>query len=106
MAYQWDQLKYYLGIPFLVSFYGIVSLIVYYGGPALGIPLSYTIVVIALILLTWPIAIIINHFRKKRKRKAESAAESAPPQSGMAPAGTGAPSRSYIELTRGAEEAV
>lgn len=108
MSNQWGQLKYYLGIPFLLSFYGIVSLIVYYGGPALGIPLSFTIVVIALILLTWPIAVIINHFRKKRKQKAASAAEAAGPsgQAGAAPPSTGAPSRSYIELNRGAEETV
>jgi type VI secretion system protein ImpL len=108
MAYQWDQLKYYLGIPFLLSFYGIVSLIVYYGGATLGIPLSFTIVVIALILLTWPIAILINHFRKKRKRKKEAAADGAavPSQAGQAPAGSAAPTRSYVELNRGAEEAV
>ncbi len=109
-----DQLKYALGIGGLVSLYGIATLFVYYVGPRLGLDFSYQIVIIALILLTLPFAILLNHYRQKRAAKAEAApAEAAPGADGKPvakPAGKhakgAAPAAVYDELARGAEEAV
>lgn len=92
-----QQLKYALGVSFYISFYTIASLLVLYVGPQLGLGLNYQIVLIALILLTWPFAAWINH---RRKRKAEGRKESSgQPREAPAPA-----ARAYGELTRGAEE--
>ncbi len=102
----WYQIKSFLGIAGIVSLYGIASLGVYYLGPFLGLSLTFQIVIIALLLLTLPFAILINHFRKRRARRREAAAAAAPEEGqrpGQAPA---APKRIYDELARGAEEAV
>ncbi|MEW6127919.1 MAG: type VI secretion system membrane subunit TssM [Acidobacteriota bacterium] len=100
-----SQIKSYLGISAIISLYGIASLIVLYAGPMFGIGLTYQIVIIALLLLTWPIALIINHFRKG---KDESAAlpEPAPGGSAISPQGGTAPARVFDELVRGTEEVV
>src|SRR5262245_17051682 len=97
----WDQLKYFLGISAIVSLYGIASLIVYYGGPYLGLNLTTEIVIIALLLLTLPFAILISFLLRRRARKREAAAAAAgtEQQPAAAPAG---PKRIYEELTRGA----
>ncbi len=103
-----SQLKSVLGISALVSFYGIASFAIYYFGSSLGVGYAWQIIIIALLLLTWPFAVLINYMRKRRARKRE-AAEAAAPE-GAAPQtpikGGGAPKRVYEELTRGAEEAV
>ena len=98
----WQQLRYTLGISFLLSFYAIAGLIVYYAGPALGLSLGFQIVLIALILLTWPFAILINRLRKKGQAGKTDASQPGAQQA-TTPA---APSRAYDELTRSAEEAV
>jgi type VI secretion system protein ImpL len=101
-----SQLKYALGITGLVSFYGIVSLIVWFLGSSLGLGNTERIVIIALLLITWPAAVLINHFRKKR---AARVAEPMPKASrvGTQPKhGQAAPSRIHVEMTRSAEEAV
>jgi type VI secretion system protein ImpL len=103
-----SEIKSILGISALVSFYGIASLLVIFLGPSIGLSYTWEIIIIALLLLTWPFAILINHLRKRRARKREAAATA--PAEGAAPppsARTGnAPRRIHEELTRAAEEAV
>jgi type VI secretion system protein ImpL len=99
MSYHSDQLKYAVGISALVSFYGIVSMLVWLIGPSLGISESYRIIMIGLLLLTWPFAMLINRYRKRREEKKEGK------QAAAAPA-QAAPAVGYDELTRSAEEAV
>ena len=64
--------------------------------------MPYQVALVALILLTWPFAIAINHYRKKKERQksGNAAAKSS------RPGGLTAPVRSNDELTRGAEEVV
>src|ERR1044072_3843073 len=104
-----SQLSYLLGISAYVSLYGIACLLVWFIGSSLGFEVSTQIIIIALILLTLPFAILINHFRKKRASKKEAAAEAAAatatadsPPAEKTPA---APKRVYDELLRSAEEA-
>jgi len=103
-----DQLKSVLGISALVSFYGIASLALIFLGPAAGLSYVWIVVIVALLLITWPFAILINYLRKRRALKREAAeAAAADPNAPKKPAkGGSAPQRVYEELTRGAEEAV
>jgi type VI secretion system protein ImpL len=104
-----DQIKSVVGISALVSFYGIASLLVVYLGPSIGLSYAYEIIIIALLLLTWPFAILINHMRKRRASKREAAAAAEPAVAGAPPQpvkGGSAPKRVHEELARGAEEAV
>ena len=103
-----DQIKSILGISALVSFYGIASLLVIFLGPSIGLSYTWEIIIIALLLLTWPFAILINHFRKRRARKRESQEAAAAAAEVGAPAPTpakssGAPRRIHEELGRAAE---
>src|SRR5215471_6497372 len=103
-----SEIKSILGISALVSFYGIASLLVIFLGPSIGLNYTWEIIIIALLLLTWPFAILINYLRKRRARKRETAQAAstegpAPPNS--ARPGT-APRRIHEELARAAEEAV
>ncbi len=107
-----SQIKTALGISALVSFYGIASLLIWFGGSYFDIGMHWQIIIIALLLITWPFAILINHFRKKRAARKEAAAMSAAAQGQpgapqpAAQAASSAPRRVYEELARGAEEAV
>ena len=110
MSTHGDQLKYALGITTLVSFYGIASLVIWFLGPQFGLGYGEQIVLIALVLLTWPFAILINFFRRRRAAAREAAAAAAAP-GGEATASSGgkgaaAPARVYEELSAGAAEAV
>ncbi len=96
----WYQLKSAIGISFILSFYAAAGLIVYYLGPALGLTLDQRIILIGLILLTWPFALVINHYRRKRQKKLEAEAHEFAPDSEKQPS----PARSYDELNEGAEE--
>ena len=103
------QIKSILGISALVSFYGIASLLVIFLGPAIGLSFAWQIIIIALLLLTWPFAILINHLRKRRAAKreaAQSAASTAAVASPKAETEGAAPKRIHEELARAAEEAV
>lgn len=108
MSSHGSQLQSVLGISALVSFYGIASLAILFLGPSIGLSFAWEIIIIALLLLTWPFAILINHIRKRRALKREAAQAAAP--EGAAPPqpvkGGSAPKRVYEDLTRGAEEAV
>lgn len=88
MSTRGNQLKLVLGITALVSFYGIASLAVVFLGPSIGLTYVWEIVIIALLLLTWPFAILINHWRKRPTAKREAAApEAAPTQAAPAKSG-------------------
>lgn len=112
MSWHVDQMKYAFGLGGMMSFYGIVGLIVYML-PASSVGNTEKIVVIALVLLTLPFALLIAFLvarRGRKKRKAEEAAaastanasESEAPQQQRLTTPTG----SYAELTSGTEEAV
>lgn len=108
-----DQLKYALGLGGLVTFYGLVSLIVYFVGDRFGVGYTERIVIIALILLTLPFVLVGGYLiarRSKKKAQAEEAAAAAGTDASAsqsaAPSKLAAPTGNYDELTTGAEEAV
>ena len=111
MSWQTNQLKYAFGLGGLVSFYGLVSLIVFIGGRQFGLHLTYQIVIVAIILLTLPFALVIGYFatRKKKveKEKVEQPAEAKAADNGEPqPAKTGAPNGKYVDLTQNADTAI
>src|SRR6185503_15296697 len=96
-----DQIRHALNITMYVSLYTVACLLIFFLGLWVGIALPYQVALVALILLTWPFAIAINHYRKKKEQqKSGSVAKSSRPN------GLTAPVRSNDELTRGAEEVV
>src|ERR1700754_887248 len=101
-----DQLKSAVTIGGLISLYGIASFLVLALGPQFGFGWGEQIILIALILLTWPFAILIQHYRRKREAQStedEAPAAAARPKRGRATGGTAA--HGYDDLARGAEEA-
>lgn len=72
-----QQLKFAFGIGGFMSFYGIVSLVVWLLGDKMGFPVSQRIVVIALILLTLPLALIVGYVATKRSKKKKEDKEKA-----------------------------
>ena len=111
MSWQTDQLKYALGLGGLVSFYGLVSLIVFIGGRQFGLHLTYQIVIVAIILLTLPFALVIGYFATRKKKvkqeKVEQPAEATAAENGQPqPAKTGAPNGKYADLTQNADTAI
>src|SRR5262249_47573478 len=98
-----NQLRHALHITFYVSLYSIACLLVLFLGSWAGLAVPYQLVLMALILLTWPAAIAINRYRKKK----ETAEDGASHQSAKtAVQSSFASVRLYDELTRGAEEVV
>ena len=72
---QVPDIKYALGFSTMMSFYGIVSAIVYFlPTEKYGYSMTHKIVVIALILLTLPIALVVGIVATRKKRKEEAAA--------------------------------
>lgn len=57
-----------------MSFYGIVSIGVWLLGDTFGYEMRYRIVIIALVLLTLPIALVASIFAMRRRKKAAAAA--------------------------------
>ena len=112
MSFQLNQLKYAFGLGGMMSFYGIVALIVYMLPPGAGGSYQYKIIIIALVLLTLPIALFtmfVSSRRAKKKAKKEleeknQAAETTPAADG--PQKLAAPAGNYGYLTSGTEEAV
>lgn len=68
-SWHFNQLRYALGIGGLFSFYGIVSLIVWFAGEKLKYPVTDRVVIIVLVLLTLPIALLIGYINSRRKNK-------------------------------------
>jgi len=111
MSWHVSQLKYAFGLGGLMSFYGIVGLIVFLV-PSASMGNNYKILIVALVLLTLPFALIIMFVSSRRGKKKRLQAEAAASQPS---AGNGqpvpmqtaaAPTGQYPELTRGAEETV
>ncbi len=116
MKMQLGQLKYALGLGGMMSFYGVVALVILLLPPNMFGGRTYQIVVIALILLTLPFALIImfvgSRRAKKKAKLAEEAASgqqaadgSAPPAAGQ-PKAASAPVGNFANLTSGTEETV
>ncbi|HYP28094.1 MAG TPA: type VI secretion system membrane subunit TssM [Blastocatellia bacterium] len=109
MSSRWTDLRYALGLSFYLTLYSSASMIVYYFGPYLGLTgYAERFILIGLILLTWPFAILIGYFRKRKEKREQKALEAADASSSpkAARAELSAPARTYEELTRSAEEAV
>ncbi|HMU32475.1 MAG TPA: type VI secretion system membrane subunit TssM [Pyrinomonadaceae bacterium] len=82
-----SQLTWALGLGGMMSFYGIVSVIVYFM-PASTASYNDKIVIIALVLLTLPFALLfmfVKSRREKKRAKAEAAAADAAEQGAAAP---------------------
>ena len=114
MSSQLTPIKSILGISGLVSFYGVSMAAIWFLGTALGV--TTRVVLIALVLLTIPLALLVGHYRKRREaqaaaggtlpaaRSVTAAAASTPPlqKTAQLPPVTG----TYEDLTRATEEAV
>ncbi|HEY0051115.1 MAG TPA: type VI secretion protein IcmF/TssM N-terminal domain-containing protein, partial [Pyrinomonadaceae bacterium] len=72
-AWYGNQLKFALGLGGLFSFYGVVAMVVWVAGTKMNYPVNSRIVIIALILLTLPVALIIGYLASRRKAKKEAA---------------------------------
>ncbi len=106
-----EQLKYAAGFGALMSFYGIIGLIVWIGGTKLGLPINYQIVTIAVILLTLPFALIIGFVSSRRKKKAKAKEETAAQVEEKDSEGDKAqklvaPTGNYSDIDKSAEEVV
>lgn len=106
------ELVYALGISGMFTFYGIVNLIVWFGGEKLGYPVSWRVVTIALILITLPFFLIIGYVssrrRKKREAKELEAAAGAEEKAAteQKPEKLAAPTGNYDDLNKSTEEVV
>lgn len=94
-----------------------MGIAVYYLGAKYNVPYTYQILLVAIVLLTWPIFIIINAVRRRRAARAEAATAAAvaeaPAEAQRAvvsspgkAATVSAPTGTYDELTTKTEEAV
>ncbi len=108
-----SQLSYAFGIGGMMSFYGIVGVIVYMLPPS-SVGNTEKIVIIALILLTLPFSLLFAFLAARRKKKralAEAAASGAASESEQAPAADQKTASTtavgnYSELDRGLDEVV
>lgn len=95
-----------------MSFYGVVGLIVWFGGSKLGLPLSTQIVVIVLVLLTMPLALIVGFVSNRRSKKkaakelAEAEAKTAEAADGKPAQNLAQPTGDFGDLNKAAEEVV
>jgi type VI secretion system protein ImpL len=110
-----QQLKFVFGIGGFMSFYGGLSLAIYFLGEYGGIDVPYRITLIAVLLLTMPIALVIGYFatrKKGEKPEAETPATVAAQtetagQTGQGTASAAAPSGNFDEdLNKSADEVV
>ncbi|MEK7722992.1 MAG: type VI secretion system membrane subunit TssM, partial [Acidobacteriota bacterium] len=108
---QVPELKYALGLSGMMSFYGIVSLIVWML-PAQSFGNTERIVTIVLILLTMPIILGLSFVASRRKKKqeakelAEREAEAGGGTAAETPQKLGKPAGNYDEISQAAEETV
>src|SRR5215207_1672962 len=105
MSVQGSEVKSALLIAALVALYAVAALCVWFFGPALGVGVAGRVVLVTLILLTWPLAVLFNHYRKSRAAEGGAAAPSGKDRNGSRrPAQLPPPAGTYEELTSGAEE--
>lgn len=106
---QVPELKYALGIGGLMSFYGVVTIIMFFlPVEKWGYGNTERIVIIALILLTMPIALVIVYLAGRRKKK-EAKAEADKAQTDAnndSQQKLAKPTGSYDDLNQAAEETV
>ena len=79
MNWHLNQLKYAFGLGGMMSFYGIVGLVVWLLPPNM-VSNQYKIIIIALVLLTLPFSLVMMFVasrREKKKAKKEAAAKEA-----------------------------
>lgn len=114
MNWQLNQLKYAMGLGGMMSFYGIVALIVWLLPPNM-VSNQYKIITIALVLLTLPFALLImfvaaRRGKKKARKEAEAAKQASEaaqaPATPAAPNVPAAPVGTFANLNSGTEEAV
>jgi len=109
-----NQLKYAFGIGGFMSFYGVVGIGVWLLGDRFGYGTSQRIVVIALVLLTLPLALIGGYVVSRRSKKKEQAAAAAAGDAkaevsttdGQPAQKVVAPSGNYDDIGKSAEEVV
>ncbi len=102
-----DQLKYALGLSGLFSFYGVVSLIVWFAGEKMNYPISERIVIITLVLLTLPFALVIGYVASRRSQKKGISEEKQSIAPKQIQSGTDKTSKAdFPELAKSAEEVV
>ncbi len=103
-----DQIKSALTFAVLSSLYGIASLVIWFGGEALGFGIAARLSGIVILILTWPLAFVLR--RRAKKPDAENQAAPAASEAEAKPlAGKKTPpppASAFDELTRNAEEAV
>lgn len=112
MNWHLNQLKYAFGLGGMMSFYGIVGLVVWLLPPNM-VSNQYKIIIIALVLLTLPFSLVMMFVasrREKKKAKKEAAAKEAEQAAAGAapaqPAAAAAPVGTFTSLTSGTEETV
>ena len=112
-SWQLRQLQWAVGLGGIMSFYGIVSFIVWMMPGSTST--NHRIVIIALILLTLPFVLVIGYVASRRSKKQKEAAEAAkaakaaPAANAAAAPGAAnlnAPAGSYGDITSGAEEVI
>ncbi|MBV9928134.1 MAG: type VI secretion system membrane subunit TssM [Acidobacteria bacterium] len=108
MSWPAQQVKSALGLFALVSVYGVSALLVWFLGEFLGLALTWRIVLTALVLMTWPVAVVVQHYRKSRAGRGPAPANGGRAEAArrQRPDEPPPPKGTYEELTRGAEETV
>ncbi|MCB1022912.1 MAG: hypothetical protein KDB79_00880, partial [Acidobacteria bacterium] len=114
MKYQLNQIRFLLGFGGSMSIYGIAGLIVWFGGSQLGVGVNYRIIMIALVLLTIPIALVGNFFFSRKKVPDEKDNKAAKEDSGddgeasktSSKKSSSKSSGQYPDLDKGASEVV
>lgn len=95
-----------------MSFYGVVGLVVWVLGDKMGFPTSSRIVVIALVLLTMPLALIAGYVANRRSKKKEEAAKAeadakaSEKADGEQAKKAATPAGNYEDINKSAEEVV
>ena len=112
---QLHHLKYAVGLGSMMSFYGIVGLIVYFI-PGQFVGVKYKILIIVLILLTIPFALLLGYVATRKKKKKEEARSSKAQETASAATGDARPTAgaqspavpagNYGELNAGVEEVI
>jgi len=112
---QLHHLKYAVGLGSMMSFYGIVGLIVYFI-PGQFVGVKYKILIIVLILLTIPFALLLGYVATRKKKKKEEAKSSKAQETASAATGDARPTAgaqspavpagNYGELNAGVEEVI
>ncbi len=102
-----QQLKFAFGIGGLMSFYGIVGFLTWFGGQKLGLPINTRIMVIIVLLLTLPITLLIGFVASRRgKKKEEEAKKQAEEKTEVKEASASAPEQPKLSTPKSTNEAL